>query len=65
MLNQTNIQNNSYKYFLIQLESDRTKNFSVWMRWGRVGYKGQTSWATCGQDIYKAKGVFKSFLTRR
>jgi len=60
MLNQTNIQNNNNKYYLIQvLESDSTNSFSVWMRWGRVGYKGQTSWTTCGQDIYKAKGVFE------
>ena len=60
MLNQTNIQNNNNKYYLIQLlEADSTKSFCVWMRWGRVGYKGQTSWTICGQDIDKAKGVFK------
>jgi len=60
MLNQTNIQNNNNKYYLIQLlESDNMGSFCVWMRWGRVGYKGQTSWTTCGQDKEKAKGVFE------
>ena len=29
-----------------------------------MGYKGQTSWTTCGQDIYKAKGVFESSLNQ-
>jgi len=59
MLNQTNIQNNNNKYYLIQmLEADSTGTFCVWMRWGRVGYKGQTSWTTCGQDMDKAKGIF-------
>jgi len=60
MLNQTNIQNNNNKYYLIQLlKADQTNSFSVWMRWGRVGYKGQTSWTVCGQDVEKAKSVFK------
>jgi len=59
MLNQTNIQNNNNKYYLIQLlEQDGSKTFSVWMRWGRVGYKGQTSFVSCGSDVGKAKGVF-------
>ena len=60
MLNQTNIQNNNNKYYLIQLlESDQSNTYSVWMRWGRVGYKGQTSWTVCGQDLGKAKNVFR------
>ena len=41
MLNQTNIQNNNNKYYLIQLlQSDSNNSFAVWMRWGRVGYSG-------------------------
>jgi len=60
MLNQTNIQNNNNKYYLIQLlENDIRTSFSVWMRWGRVGYKGQTSWTSCGQDLEKAKNIFR------
>uniref|UniRef100_B4DV82 Poly [ADP-ribose] polymerase n=1 Tax=Homo sapiens TaxID=9606 RepID=B4DV82_HUMAN len=42
MLNQTNLQFNNNKYYLIQLlEDDAQRNFSVWMRWGRVGKMGQ------------------------
>lgn len=38
MLNQTNIQNNNNKYYLIQLlKKDGLNQYSVWMRWGRVG----------------------------
>ncbi len=33
-------------------------SFYVWMRWGRVGYKGQTSLTPCGPDAEKAKNVF-------
>ncbi len=28
------------------------------MRWGRVGYKGQTSLTPCGSDADRAKNVF-------
>uniref|UniRef100_A0A452R6P6 Poly [ADP-ribose] polymerase n=1 Tax=Ursus americanus TaxID=9643 RepID=A0A452R6P6_URSAM len=36
MLNQTNLQFNNNKYYLIQLlEDDAQRDFSVWMRWGR------------------------------
>ncbi|KAF3698666.1 Poly [ADP-ribose] polymerase 2 [Channa argus] len=36
MLNQTNLQFNNNKYYLIQLlEDDSSKVYSVWMRWGR------------------------------
>jgi len=60
MLNQTNIQNNNNKYYLIQLlEEDGAKKYAVWMRWGRVGYKGQNSWTVCGGDLGKAKSVFE------
>ncbi|KAM5194152.1 poly [ADP-ribose] polymerase 2 isoform 2-T2 [Mantella aurantiaca] len=60
MLNQTNLQFNNNKYYLIQLlEDDSTKNFSVWMRWGRVGKVGQNSLVSCGGDLQKAKDVFQ------
>jgi len=59
MLNQTNIQNNNNKYYLIQLlEADSGKSYAVWMRWGRVGYSGQNSWTVTGSDLDKAKAVF-------
>lgn len=39
MLNQTNVQNNNNKYYIIQLlEDDKSKQYSVWQRWGRVGF---------------------------
>ena len=42
MLNQTNIQNNNNKYFLLQvLVNSSTNQFHTWFRWGRVGYDGQ------------------------
>ncbi|XP_023329193.1 poly [ADP-ribose] polymerase 2-like isoform X2 [Eurytemora carolleeae] len=59
MLNQTNIQNNNNKYYLIQLlKADSGNSYAVWMRWGRVGYKGQNSWTTSGSDLDAAKSVF-------
>lgn len=60
MLNQTNLQFNNNKYYLIQLlEDDNSKVYSVWMRWGRVGKVGQNSLTACGGDLLKAKDVFK------
>lgn len=60
MLNQTNLQFNNNKYYLIQLlEDDHSKSFSVWMRWGRVGKAGQNSLTVCGGDLLKAKDIFK------
>ncbi|XP_053558208.1 poly [ADP-ribose] polymerase 2 [Bombina bombina] len=60
MLNQTNLQFNNNKYYLIQLlEDDHMRSFSVWMRWGRVGKVGQNSLVSCGGDLLKAKDVFE------
>nr|XP_017525786.2 poly [ADP-ribose] polymerase 2 isoform X1 [Manis javanica] len=60
MLNQTNLQFNNNKYYLIQLlEDDAHRNFSVWMRWGRVGKVGQHSLVTCSGDLNKAKEIFQ------
>uniref|UniRef100_A0AAV2JNQ0 Poly [ADP-ribose] polymerase n=1 Tax=Knipowitschia caucasica TaxID=637954 RepID=A0AAV2JNQ0_KNICA len=59
MLNQTNLQFNNNKYYLIQLlEDDNSKSYSVWMRWGRVGKVGQNSLVACGGDLPKAKKIF-------
>ncbi|XP_041092699.1 poly [ADP-ribose] polymerase 1-like [Polyodon spathula] len=60
MMNQTNLQFNNNKYYLIQLLQDDNRNdFSVWMRWGRVGKVGQNSLTACGGDLLKAKDIFK------
>uniref|UniRef100_A0A3Q3RWU3 Poly [ADP-ribose] polymerase n=1 Tax=Mastacembelus armatus TaxID=205130 RepID=A0A3Q3RWU3_9TELE len=60
MLNQTNLQFNNNKYYLVQLlEDDNSKDYSVWMRWGRVGKVGQNSLTPCGRDLLKAKEIFK------
>uniref|UniRef100_A0AAR2KR33 Poly [ADP-ribose] polymerase n=1 Tax=Pygocentrus nattereri TaxID=42514 RepID=A0AAR2KR33_PYGNA len=60
MLNQTNLQFNNNKYYLIQLLQDNNaKAYSVWMRWGRVGKVGQNSLVFCGGDLARAKDVFK------
>ncbi|XP_054848409.1 poly [ADP-ribose] polymerase 2 isoform X2 [Eublepharis macularius] len=66
MLNQTNLQFNNNKYYLIQLlEDDGTRSYSVWMRWGRVGKQGQHSLVNCAGDLIKAKAVFtKKFLDK-
>ncbi|XP_022443283.1 poly [ADP-ribose] polymerase 2 isoform X1 [Monodon monoceros] len=66
MLNQTNLQFNNNKYYLIQLlEDDAQRNFSVWTRWGRVGKMGQHSLAACSGDLNKAKEIFqKKFLDK-
>ncbi|XP_019962778.1 poly [ADP-ribose] polymerase 2 isoform X2 [Paralichthys olivaceus] len=60
MLNQTNLQFNNNKYYLIQLlQDDSSKLYSVWMRWGRVGKVGQSSLTPCAGDLLKAKDIFK------
>ncbi|KAK9979155.1 hypothetical protein ABG768_012599 [Culter alburnus] len=60
MLNQTNLQFNNNKYYLIQLlQDDSAKAYSVWMRWGRVGKVGQNSLVTCGVNLAQAKDTFK------
>ncbi|XP_034849836.1 poly [ADP-ribose] polymerase 2 [Mirounga angustirostris] len=66
LLNQTNLQFNNNKYYLIQLlEDDAQRHFSVWMRWGRVGKTGQHSLVACSGDFNKAKEIFqKKFLDK-
>ncbi|KAJ6651866.1 hypothetical protein lerEdw1_015971, partial [Lerista edwardsae] len=65
-LGKTNLQFNNNKYYIIQLlEDDGTQNYSVWMRWGRVGKPGQHSLVSCGGDLAKAKDLFsKKFLDK-
>ncbi|XP_057184241.1 poly [ADP-ribose] polymerase 2 isoform X3 [Triplophysa rosa] len=60
MLNQTYLQFNNNKYYLIQLlQDDSAKVYSVWMRWGRVGKVGQNSLVSCGGNLAQAKDTFK------
>uniref|UniRef100_A0A8C9JIC6 Poly [ADP-ribose] polymerase n=1 Tax=Panthera tigris altaica TaxID=74533 RepID=A0A8C9JIC6_PANTA len=64
MLNQTNLQFNNNKYYLIQLlEDDAQRHFSVWMRWGRVlrslGVGGRHS-----LEIYSHHHGFYRFLDK-
>ncbi|CAF0727501.1 unnamed protein product [Brachionus calyciflorus] len=60
LLNQTNLQYNNNKYYLIQLiEKIKPKEFLVWMRWGRVGKTGQSSVQHFGDDLNAAKDVFE------
>jgi poly [ADP-ribose] polymerase len=43
-LNQTNMEHNNNKYYIIQvIESDNNKSCFMFTRWGRVGEKGQTA----------------------
>uniref|UniRef100_A0A915KKE3 Poly [ADP-ribose] polymerase n=1 Tax=Romanomermis culicivorax TaxID=13658 RepID=A0A915KKE3_ROMCU len=59
MLNQTNIAQNNNKFYLIQLlEDDNSKNYSVWLRWGRVGFTGQKNLINCGSNLEMAKKIF-------
>ncbi|XP_014776883.1 poly [ADP-ribose] polymerase 2 isoform X1 [Octopus bimaculoides] len=59
MLNQTNALNNNNKFYLIQLlQQDNSRHYYVWLRWGRVGYKGQTNLIDCALDLNNAIDVF-------
>ncbi|XP_022104344.1 poly [ADP-ribose] polymerase 2-like [Acanthaster planci] len=60
MLNQTNLQNNNNKYYVIQLLEDNVKKmYHVWFRWGRVGKAGQNNLVACGHDLTEAKSLFE------
>src|SRR6218665_2025995 len=58
----TNVGNNNNKFYLIQLlEDDNRKQFCVWFRWGRVGFKGQSTMTRCGPDLDQASFSFSLF----
>ncbi|KER26223.1 LOW QUALITY PROTEIN: hypothetical protein T265_14048 [Opisthorchis viverrini] len=60
MLNQTNVQHNNNKYYVIQLlEDDNAPNYSVWFRWGRVGKNGQNKLEKFGGNLQDAMDCFK------
>ncbi|XP_073164617.1 poly [ADP-ribose] polymerase 2 isoform X3 [Lepidochelys kempii] len=66
MLNQTNLQFNNNKFYILQLlEDDGSRSYSVWMRWGRVGRPGQHMLVSCTGDLAQAKEIFtKKFLDK-
>uniref|UniRef100_T1IJ17 Poly [ADP-ribose] polymerase n=1 Tax=Strigamia maritima TaxID=126957 RepID=T1IJ17_STRMM len=60
-LNQTNLQYNNNKFYKIQLLEDNNSNFySVWLRWGRVGQRGQFKLTEYGYDLSSAKTLFEA-----
>lgn len=62
MLNQTNLQYNNNKYYVLQvLEDDNCKKFSVWFRWGRVGKRGQSNLLNFGTNL---DGAVKEFTKK-
>lgn len=59
MLNQTNVEFNNNKYYLMQvLQHNDERIFYVWFRWGRVGKRGQTNLIPCGLNMDKAVQIF-------
>ncbi|GFU18621.1 poly polymerase 2 [Nephila pilipes] len=59
-LNQTNMQNNNNKFYIIQLlEHNKRKLYSVWRRWGRVGQRGQSELNKYGSSLSEAKVSFE------
>uniref|UniRef100_A0A1I8HD94 Poly [ADP-ribose] polymerase n=1 Tax=Macrostomum lignano TaxID=282301 RepID=A0A1I8HD94_9PLAT len=58
MLNQTNLQFNNNKFYLLQLLHKAPRDYWVWFRWGRVGKTGQHSLVPCGPDLDRAKALF-------
>ncbi|XP_065421548.1 poly [ADP-ribose] polymerase 2 isoform X9 [Chrysemys picta bellii] len=66
MLNQTNLQFNNNKFYVLQLlEDDGPQSYSVWTRWGRVGRPGQHALVSCAGDLAQAKEIFtKKFLDK-
>ncbi|GAU96892.1 hypothetical protein RvY_08263-2 [Ramazzottius varieornatus] len=65
-LNQTAINTNNNKYYIIQLlEHDSQKEYHVYQRWGRVGLPGQQSTVNCGSSLESAKKQFsKKFFEK-
>lgn len=60
---QTNIKKNSNKYYILQLlEDDNAKIYSVWFRWGRVGYKVKSKFLFHLLNIYLSQWICTYFL---
>lgn len=52
--------NNNNKFFILQVLRSKTDQDCcyTWIRWGRVGLKGQSSFHECNDDIEMAKKIF-------
>lgn len=63
MLNQTNIENNNNKFYLLQvLKHDSQETYYTWFRWGRVGQVGQNSqgsYSTLASAVHVFSQKFK------
>jgi predicted DNA-binding WGR domain protein len=62
VLNQTNIEGNNNKFYIIQLITDNNLYY-VWTRWGRVGENGSNNLENCGNlksGIAEFKKKFKA-----
>jgi len=59
-LNQTHIDANNNKFYIIQVLEEKGK-FFAWNRWGRVGESGQNSLKPCGSAEAAVKEFEKKF----
>merc|ERR1719478_762923 len=57
MLNQTNVDANNNKYYIIQVVKAGGK-YSCWTRWGRIGEDGQNANQVCS-NLAGAEDAFK------
>jgi len=65
LLNQTNIDSNNNKFYIIQILHNTGKNkYSVWTRWGRVGENGKSNNKECGDSDEAIKEFKKSFKSK-
>ena len=60
-LNQTNIDGNNNKFYIIQALEGSGGKFFVWSRWGRVGESGQHKLEQCGNSAAAIKGFEQKF----
>ncbi|CAL8102540.1 unnamed protein product [Calicophoron daubneyi] len=66
MLNQTDIEHNNNKYYVIQIVAHKVSpSYHVWTRWGRVGEPGQSQNQGPFNDVKEAVKVFeKKFMDK-
>lgn len=57
-LNQTNVDGNNNKFYIIQMLTNGNGNFFAWNRWGRIGEPGQNKLESCG-TFAAAKSSFE------
>lgn len=64
MLNQTNIDVNNNKFYLMQLIKEDNGKFTVWIRYGRVGAKGVTRPLTYDNEDEAISMFIKQFKSK-